>query len=65
MLCVCFHSLCVCVPYVWAKGRIQHVGLQTFEVDVSEDGVLLDLHGATPLAAQTLLGVLRQQLKQR
>lgn len=51
--------------YVWNEGRVQHVGLQPFEVDVSEDGVLLDLYGPAPLATQSLLGVLGQELRCR
>lgn len=62
LLCNC---VCVCVPYIWAEGRVQHVGLQPFEVDVSEDGVLLDLHRPAALAPQPLLGVLGQQLTHR
>lgn len=56
--------MCVCAScsYVGAEGRVQHVGLQTFEVDVSEDGVLLDLYGPSALAAQPLLGVFGQEL---
>lgn len=49
--------------YIWDEGRVQHVGLQSLEVDVSEDGVLLDLCSSPTLAAQSLLGVLGQELK--
>lgn len=48
--------------YIGDEGRVQHVGLQSFEVDVSEDGVLLDFYGPTTLTAQSLLGVLGQEL---
>lgn len=53
---------CTCCSYIRAERRVQHVGLQPFKVDVSEDGVLLDLDGPTTLATQSLLGVLRQEL---
>lgn len=56
----------VCVytcSYIWDEGRVQHVGLQSLEVDVSEDGVLFDLCSPPTLAAQSLLGVLGQELK--
>lgn len=52
---------CVC-SYIRDEGRVQHVGLQAFEVDVSEDGVLFDLYGPTTLTAQSLFGVLGQEL---
>lgn len=55
----------VCVytrTYVWDEGRVQHVGLQSLEVDVSEDGVLFDLRSPPTLTAQSLLGVLGQEL---
>lgn len=58
--CVC---ACVCCSYVWAEGRVQHVGLQSLEVDVSEDGVLLDLCSPLTLATQSFLGILGQELK--
>lgn len=60
MKCVCFWCVilvcCVCT-HIRAERRIQHVGLQPFEVDVSEDGVLLDLDGPPTLTAQSLLRV--------
>lgn len=63
-LYVLYTRVCACVrcSYIWAEGRVQHVGLQSLEVDVSEDGVLLDLCGPSTLAAQSLLGVLGQEL---
>lgn len=57
-----FEFVCVCCSYIGAEGRVQYVGLQPFEVDVSEDGVLLDLYGPSTLAAQALLRVLSQEL---
>lgn len=52
----------MCCSYIGAEGRVQNVGLQPFEVDVSEDGVLLDLDGPATLTTQSLLGVLGQEL---
>lgn len=48
--------------YIGAEWRVQHVGLQPFEVDASEDGVLLDLYGPASLTTKALLGVLGQEL---
>lgn len=47
------HAVCVCVcvcSYIGAEGWVQHVGLQPLKVDVSENGVPLDLYGPSPLA---------------
>ena len=51
---------CVRAPcsYIWAEGRVQHVGLQPLKVDVSENGVPLDLRGPPALATESLFGVL-------
>ena len=54
----------MCCSYIGAEGRVQHVGLQPFEVDVSEDGVLLDLDGPSTQTTQPLLWVLRQELEE-
>lgn len=51
--------------YVWAERRVQHVGLQSLKVDVSEDGVFLDLRCPLTLAPQAHLGVLGQELINR
>lgn len=54
--------MCVCCSYIRAERRVQHVGLHSFEVDVSEDGVLLDLDGTVTETSQSVLGVLGQEL---
>lgn len=51
--------------YIWAEGWVQHVGLQPLKVDVSENGVFLDLCGPSTLAAQSLFGVLGKELTHR
>lgn len=48
--------------YIRDEGRLQHAGLQTFEVDVSEYGMGFDLRGSTSLAAQPLGGIFGQKL---
>lgn len=47
------HAVCVCVcvcSYIGAEGWVQHVSLQPLKVDVSENGVPLDLYSPSPLA---------------
>lgn len=60
-------SFCVCVSksYIRAEGGVQHVGLQPFEVDISEDRMLLYFYRAATLTTKTLLRVFGQELMNR
>lgn len=50
--------------HVRDEGRLQHAGLQAFEVDGSENGVSFDLRGPVALATQPHLGVFGQELQE-
>lgn len=49
--------------HIGDKGRLQHAGLQTLEVDGSENGMSFDLRGSVALAAQPHHGIFGQQLE--
>lgn len=49
--------------YIRNEWRLQHAGLQAFEVDGAEDGMGFDLGGSTALATQPLRGIFGQKLE--
>lgn len=60
-----FLLLCVCIlwTYIRNERRLQHAGLQAFEVDGAEDGMGFDLRGSTSQTAQPLSGIFGQKLE--
>lgn len=56
-ICVYRHETSQSLTYIRTKGRVQHVGLQSLEVDIAENGMLFHFGRSITSTPQTLLRI--------